>query len=245
MKGKHQSDEARAKMSLAKRGKPAHNKGKPVSSETKRKISKSLLGHIGTPLSPENLQKMLRGQKLVPPGMLGKHHSEETRQKIRESNIGKKRSDETKQRVGNAKRGTVATPVTREKISLAHRGEKHWRWKGGRSKLYLGWTTEISHSIIIRDGGECAIHGEPHLGRLEVHHVLPYWFCFENNISNPHSEKNLISLCQSHHQRLEANPEYALPLLLRILNEKYGYAYDETFYANLMPALIKYEKNVK
>lgn len=39
------SEETRRKMSKAKKGKPAHNKGKSMSEEQKRKISETLKGH--------------------------------------------------------------------------------------------------------------------------------------------------------------------------------------------------------
>ena len=66
-------EETRRKMSEAMKGKPSHNKGKPMSEETKKKISDSKKG-------------LQSGEKNP---MFGKHHSEETKKKMSESIKGK------------------------------------------------------------------------------------------------------------------------------------------------------------
>lgn len=73
--GKKPSDEVRAKMSAAQKAKPR----KPLSEETKQKIRQSLLG-----------RKMPESEKPKHASFLGRRHTEETKAKIRASNIATK-----------------------------------------------------------------------------------------------------------------------------------------------------------
>ncbi len=89
--GKHWPEETRRKMSLAKKGKPAHNKGKAVATSTKRKISVALSGEKHP--------------------MYGKHLSDITKLKISVAKKGKstalkgsKQSEEHKKAISEAKR---------------------------------------------------------------------------------------------------------------------------------------------
>lgn len=73
--GFHHTNETKAKMSAANKGRPSWAKGKPLSEKHKRKIGKA---------------------------NLGKHHSDESRRKMREAHLGKPRSEETKQKIREA-----------------------------------------------------------------------------------------------------------------------------------------------
>ena len=97
MKGKKMSAESRLKMSLAKKGKPAHNKGIPQTEEVKKKISKTLTGF---------------------------KHSKESRLKMSNSRKGKKQSEETKIKRSKTLMGHPVSEETRKKISLANKGKK-------------------------------------------------------------------------------------------------------------------------
>ena len=97
MKGKKMSAESKLKMSLAKKGKPAHNKGIPQTEEVKKKISKTLTGF---------------------------KHSKESRLKMSNSRKGKKQSEESKIKRSKALMGHSVSEETREKISLANKGKK-------------------------------------------------------------------------------------------------------------------------
>ena len=90
------SEEVKKKMSNAKKGKPAHNKGKPMSEEQKKKLSDSLKGRTspmkgrtspnkGKPMSEEQKKKLSNAHK-------GKTMSEEQKKKIIESNTNGKLS---------------------------------------------------------------------------------------------------------------------------------------------------------
>ena len=68
--------EARKNMSKARMGKP----GNPHSEESKKKLS---IANTGKILSLETRQKIGKAKKGKPGPMLGKHHSEETKQKMK------------------------------------------------------------------------------------------------------------------------------------------------------------------
>ena len=57
---------------------------------------------------------------------LGKHHSEETRQKLSEANKGKHRSEETRRKLSEANKGKNLSAETRKKISEANKGKPSW-----------------------------------------------------------------------------------------------------------------------
>ena len=90
------SEDARRKMSEAKKGKPAHNKGKPMSEEQKKKLSEANKGKPsnkkGIPLSEETRRKISEnhcdcsGEKGP---FYGKHHSEESKRKMSLAKKGK------------------------------------------------------------------------------------------------------------------------------------------------------------
>lgn len=79
-----------------------HFKRKPCSEETRIKMSIAKMGHKGY--------------------MLGKHHSEESKRKMRLGNIGKHRSEETKLRIKLAKIGKYASEETKRKMSESGMG---------------------------------------------------------------------------------------------------------------------------
>ena len=110
------SEEARRKMSNAKKGKPAHNKGIPMSEEQKKKISESKKN-----ISEETRKKLSNANK-------GKHHSEESKKKMSNSKKGKEFSEEHRKKLSNAKKGKPAhnkgVPMSEEqkkKLSEAHK----------------------------------------------------------------------------------------------------------------------------
>lgn len=80
-------------------------------------------GGRGGKNSLETIQKMKAAKKGKPNGRLGKHHSEETKNKMRlaamgnHGGLGRKRSEETKKRISIAKTGVLRSMDTRKKIS--------------------------------------------------------------------------------------------------------------------------------
>lgn len=92
-------------------------KHKSLSEETKRKISEHhKLNGVGKWMAGRRLtteQKIIRSGNWSG-GMTGKHHSKETREKLKNKNYGKKLSDETKLKMSNSRKGS-----------------KSYNWKGG------------------------------------------------------------------------------------------------------------------
>lgn len=96
-KGKKFTDEQRKKLSEAKRGKPANNKGVPLKEETKRKLREA---------------------------NIGKKHSEESKRKMSESRKGLKHSEETKMKMSKSAMNHETSEETRNKISRANKGRR-------------------------------------------------------------------------------------------------------------------------
>jgi hypothetical protein len=78
------------------------------------------------------------------PWMKGKHHTEESKQKFRETRKGFKHSEETKNEIriiakqkgyGKWMLGKKASIESRIKIGLKEKGKNHWNWKGGITPL--------------------------------------------------------------------------------------------------------------
>jgi group I intron endonuclease len=104
------SEETRAKMSAAHKGKNNHNYGKKLSTETRAKISAA---HKGKKFSDETLAKISSANK-------GKKRSDETRAKISAVQKGKKLSAKTRAKLSAAHKNPSAE--TRAKLSAAQKG---------------------------------------------------------------------------------------------------------------------------
>jgi hypothetical protein len=63
---------------------------------------------------------------------LGKHHTKETKEKIRQTLIGNALSEETKQKISDKLRGIKRSEITKEKMRLAQKGKNNWHWMGGK-----------------------------------------------------------------------------------------------------------------
>jgi hypothetical protein len=100
MYGHHHSESARQKISAAHVGMPGPNKGKPMSDETRRKLSET---------------KIARYAQGATHPWTGRHHSDETKARLRSARLGFKHS-----------------PETRAKMSVMRKGELSSSWKGGR-----------------------------------------------------------------------------------------------------------------
>lgn len=90
-----------------------------LSEEQKRKISQSLKGR---PLSEHRKQKISAAMTGEKHPMYGKKHSEETKQKIRESMkgkqqcLGKRHSEETKRKISQSLKGKKHSEETKQKM---------------------------------------------------------------------------------------------------------------------------------
>jgi len=100
-------------------------KRRPMSEETKKKISKTKKGVLASNETKLKLSKMKRGKNHP---MYGKHLSEEHKQKIKLANLGKHPSEETRRNMSKGKLGNKnhlgisPSKETREKQSKAMAG---------------------------------------------------------------------------------------------------------------------------
>jgi len=138
-KGQKASEEARRKMSEAKKGKKTWSFGKklpPLSEERKKEISKALKGRIvtketrtkissakkGWNPSEETRKRMSEAKKDKKPWNFGKKLpslSEEHKKKISDGQIGKQVTEETKRKISEAQIGKSIPLEQREKMREA------------------------------------------------------------------------------------------------------------------------------
>ena len=102
--GHHCSEEARKKMSEARKGRQAWNKGVKMSEEFCKNNSEAHKGN--------------QNHK-------GKHHSEETKMKLSEINRGKRRSEETKKKISETYKRKYQTGEIKPSCSKGMLGKKH------------------------------------------------------------------------------------------------------------------------
>jgi len=162
------------------------NKGGTLPAETRKKISETLTGRVGT--------------------NKGKKFSVEWLENMRKARLGTKLTEETKRKIGMAHTGQKNgfygkrhSEAARMIMSLLKTGERHPAWNGGSS--FLPYSPEfgkrIKKYIKMRDGYACQICGKGN--RLSVHHI-------DYDKLNT-DEYNLISLCQSCHGKTCYNRE--------------------------------------
>lgn len=187
------SDAILRKMSECHRGQIPWNKGKTgvYSEETlerfreigrTRKVSEATIEAFR-----RNREWRLQRKENHP--MYGKHHSKETKRKMREASLGEKNpmygqhhSEETKRRIGEGHKGLIPDEKTRIKMSQSQKGlrigAKSPLWKGGISPLqplirnqaiYKLWIK----AVFIRDHFQCQDCGKIGV-HLQAHHTYPF-----------------------------------------------------------------------
>ena len=175
-KGKKMSDDARVKMSLSKkrlyqehpeiilRGERAYWHLNQFSKEHREKLSKAGTGR--------------------PSAMLGKNHS-----------------DETKEKMAAKHRGVQLTENHKRHLSLSKMGEKNPSWKNGMSYEPYSkvWADRAyKKKIMKRDGNKCRNEScNKKYKKLGIHHI--------NYIKKDCSPENLITLCISCNIRANFN----------------------------------------
>jgi len=109
-KGKNVSEETRKKISKTRKGQVSPNKGREMSEEQKQKLSKS---HTGKVIAQSTVDKILESRK-------GYKHSEETKKKISKNQIGKTmpaKTDAQKKIVSEKLKGRVMSEETKKRMS--------------------------------------------------------------------------------------------------------------------------------
>jgi group I intron endonuclease len=136
--GYRHTEEAKRKMSLGHKGRPAPNKGKKLSEEAKQKISdfhKGKRWHLGRKHSKEfglRIAELRRGRKA----------SAETKRKMSETRKGRKYSEEHKQRISESLTGRKFSDETRARLREA------WiRRKAREQTASIGVQMELSLGV--------------------------------------------------------------------------------------------------
>ena len=132
-KGKTVSKETREKLSKSCQGRPSPNKGKAMSEEQKQKMSATIKKN-GRVISPETVAKILESRKDY-------QHSEETKQKISNSNKGRIviHTEKTKKKLSGVAKGRSNTWLKGKPAhnrGIPHTKETVEKLKGPKSKYY-------------------------------------------------------------------------------------------------------------
>ena len=135
---------------------------------------------------------------------IGKKISEETKNKISESNSGKKRTEKAKQKMREAALGRKRPPRSKEwrrNLSNALKGDNSPTWKGGKTDESKKARNSVDYkiwreSVYKRDDYTCQKSGKKG-GRLHPHHI-------ENFADNPdkrYDVNNGITLSVKEHKK--------------------------------------------
>ncbi len=127
-KGKCHSKESRQKISIANKGYIPWNKGKTMSLEYYRKNSEALKKYYETHDGP----------------MKGKHHSEETLQKISIAKSGENCSLETRRKISDANKRRCHSKESKQKVSESMK--KHYETHSSPMKGRTPWNKGKRHS---------------------------------------------------------------------------------------------------
>lgn len=130
------------------------------------------------PVSPETCKKLSEAHSGQKHPMFGKHHSTETREKIRMALTGKTPTDETRRKMSITRTGKKRSKETIEKMKVVMLGSKHPAWKGGVTSLHVSLRTcakykEWRTSVMTRDGFTCQECGKVG-GYLNADHIKPF-----------------------------------------------------------------------
>jgi len=163
-------------------------------------IPQYINGHYWTnkKFSIEHKQKLSNNNV----GMLGKHQSEETKQKLHEKKINIPFSEKHKQKLRESSPHIC--------------GENHWSWKGGISKLPYceKWTEELREEIRERDSRicqECNKTEEENNRKLSVHHI---------HYDKENCYPDLIALCSCCSSIANGNRDYWEEYYMEKLKER-------------------------
>ena len=135
-----------------------------------------------------------------------KIHTEESIDKIRNKSLGRKHTEETRQKIREKRKlqepptlGTKLTEEHKQKISVANKGENNGNWnKGSSFELYPQEFYSIRHQILERDNYTCQCPTCEHKSDfLHIHHID---YDKKNN-----NFENLVTLCLYCHNKTSNN----------------------------------------
>ncbi len=209
--GKHLSDEAKHKLSIAMSLRLQGNKrrlGIPHTEETKQRIGEASRAQWASRIDRHQTAEHIKHNA---DARRGYHHSEETKGKMREAS-------KTKPPVSEATRRKMSESLSGEKNPMfgKHPGDetrkkmsrpldKNPRWTGGLSRFPypITFNGELKERIRTRDHHICQLCGVTQgelVRKLDVHHI-------DHNKDNL-CDTNLISLCRRCNSRVNSNREH-------------------------------------
>ena len=223
--GRAVSEETRAKISKA-------NKGRKHTEEQRRINSEA---HKGIVPSEEQRRKQSASMKANPnvgKALIGRKLSEETKRKISASRKGKPKSTEHRKKIGDVHRGKIVSEETRKKMSDARigkklaeetkrkmsdgrrRGENHPNWMGkDHNRIYPPEFFRVRNLVLNRDGDQCWNPGcWGTAKRMSVHHID-----FDKNNNRL---TNLIALCMSCNNRANKGREFWTAYYQKLMRAK-------------------------
>lgn len=163
--------------------------------EHKENIGKALRDKKKPPFTKEHKRRLKENHK----GMLGKHHSEVTKEKLR-----KPKSEEfRKNLIGNKHSlGFKKSKATRRKHSESIIGENNHNWIDGRTPYNIRIRHSIEYrlwreSVYARDNWTCQKCGDNTGGNLNAHHIKN----FSDYIELRFAIDNGITFCEECHQK--------------------------------------------
>lgn len=164
------------------RGRHNPNYGKSRSPETRRKISKAMKGKRFSAQHRKNISTSHKGL------MVGQ----------RNPNYGNHPSAETKKAMSPWK-GKKFSIKHRKRMAEAKRGENNPQWRGGKSfePYSPGFNDDLKRKIKERDGHKCQFPYCQRTTTLTIHHI-------DYDKKNS-AESNLITLCNRHNTKVNAN----------------------------------------
>jgi hypothetical protein len=216
--GKHTSDETRKRMSESGKNRP------PISEETRKrmseahknpseeirnKISKRHKGRVKSELERKHISESHKG---LPSPMLGKHHTEESKQKISCSQKGKLSYNYGKHHSEN----------TLLKMSKSHSGNKSYLWRGGISfepyceKFNFAFKERV-RAFFNRRCVECEKTEEENGQRPTVHHIN-----YDKMVCCNDVKPLFVAVCSGCNAKANNDREYWEEHYTDIVNNKYG-----------------------
>jgi len=187
------------------------------------KISK----RVGTPMPGGEM-------KLYPAPFQGKHHTEETKERIGRSSSGRHPSQATLKKMSEVKKGKPNpmegrhhSYATKKRMSVSAQGISEEEWVDFKKNHPYCWKwtdpeLKIKKRVRAFFKGRCVECGkvrEPGGYFLSVHHVSRNR---DACCTGETFEWLFIVLCRKHHRIAEANPETYIPKYKRMIKEQYG-----------------------